>query len=302
MVCSPKLYLAISELLRPTLRCKLAGPRYVPEIRLLIIKAVSKITHPQVCKQFRSIIRDGNFHCQRWGGITIGLTRGRINSVFGCNNQETLMTEQANKSNVLFGDPVCLLAGQDSLFEMITDAGGARMGLLVDLENWNVSLQCNGTQDQIYKNFRNKQCLSGLTEMTDLICTPEMQLTAMGVGKIFSRWGPPGVFPKFFQGGAKVTKFAFYQSKLRKQLFFAEIFKIHEGAKALPCPVFPTPMLTAKYQPSIPNYTILGVDGWPAQRPAASWGEKWRNNGDNRQCCQFSGSGGESGTAAAKKV
>jgi len=82
-----------------------------------------------------------------------------------------------------------------------------------------------------------------------------------GRRKDFFQVGATRGFSKIFPGGAKVTKFAFYQSKLRKQLFFAEIFKIHEGAKALPCPVFPTPMLTAKYQPSIPNYTILGVDG-----------------------------------------
>jgi len=32
---------------------------------------------------------------------------------------------------------------------------------------------------------------------------------AMGVGRIFSRGGYKGIFPKFFQGGTKVVKFGF---------------------------------------------------------------------------------------------
>jgi len=62
----------------------------------------------------------------------------------------------------------------------------------------------------------------------------------MGVGRIFSRRGPAGDFPKIFSGGQKVVKFGFYPSKLKKQPFFASNFKI-QGVTRSPDP-FPTPM------------------------------------------------------------
>jgi len=50
-------------------------------------------------------------------------------------------------------------------------------------------------------------------------------LVCMGVGRIFPG-GPSVDFSKnFSMGGAKVVKFAVYHSKLRKEPFFAEIFK-----------------------------------------------------------------------------
>jgi len=45
-------------------------------------------------------------------------------------------------------------------------------------------------------------------------------LTAMGVGRNFSKGGTSGFFQKFFYGGPKVVKFGYYHSKLRKQRFF----------------------------------------------------------------------------------
>ena len=64
----------------------------------------------------------------------------------------------------------------------------------------------------------------------------------MGVGRIFSNGGPEGDFPKLFsRGGSKVVKFVFYPSKLKKQPFFANSFKIQGGALA-PLPLLPTPM------------------------------------------------------------
>jgi len=53
----------------------------------------------------------------------------------------------------------------------------------------------------------------------------------MGVGKIFSRREQWGIFPNFFQGGPKVVKFDFYPSKLKKQPFLANNFKIQEGQR-----------------------------------------------------------------------
>ena len=53
--------------------------------------------------------------------------------------------------------------------------------------------------------------------------------TIMGVGRIFSR-GPVRDFPIIFsKGEAKVMKFGFYPSKLKKQPFFANNFKIEGG-------------------------------------------------------------------------
>ena len=60
------------------------------------------------------------------------------------------------------------------------------------------------------------------------ICRMQFRPNDMGVGRIFSK------------GGAKVVKFDFSHSKLRKQPFFAEIFKIL-GAK-FPLASLPTPM------------------------------------------------------------
>jgi len=50
-----------------------------------------------------------------------------------------------------------------------------------------------------------------------------------GRRKVFFQGGPLRDFPKFFHEGPKVVKFVFSLSKLRKQPFLAEIFKIQEG-------------------------------------------------------------------------
>ena len=55
-----------------------------------------------------------------------------------------------------------------------------------------------------------------------------LRVLHMGVGRIFSR------------GGAKVVKFGFYPSKLKKT-FFAEHFKIQGEALTLPAPPFRRP-------------------------------------------------------------
>jgi len=55
-----------------------------------------------------------------------------------------------------------------------------------------------------------------------------------GRSEDFFQGRPLGIFPKFFQGGPKVVKFVFYQSKLKKQPFFSEIFKI-QGEPRPPC-------------------------------------------------------------------
>jgi len=44
-------------------------------------------------------------------------------------------------------------------------------------------------------------------------------LVCMGVGIIFPGGATSGFFQKFFYGGPKVVKFAFYRSKFRKQHF-----------------------------------------------------------------------------------
>ena len=49
----------------------------------------------------------------------------------------------------------------------------------------------------------------------------------MGVGRIVSRGGHWGIFPKFFQGGDKSGEICFFShSKLRKQPFLLKISKI----------------------------------------------------------------------------
>jgi len=53
--------------------------------------------------------------------------------------------------------------------------------------------------------------------------------------------GLVGDFPKFIsRGGSKVVKFGFHPSKLKKQPFFANNFKI----QGWPSPPLPTPMAT----------------------------------------------------------
>jgi len=59
-----------------------------------------------------------------------------------------------------------------------------------------------------------------------------------GCRKDFFNGAPAGHFSKTFPEGPKVVKFVFSHTKLRKQPFFAEIFKI-QGAP------LPTPMLRA---------------------------------------------------------
>jgi len=52
----------------------------------------------------------------------------------------------------------------------------------------------------------------------------------MGVGRIFSRGGGSRGFSlNVFQGGAKVVKFVFYPSKLKKQPFLLIISKSTGG-------------------------------------------------------------------------
>jgi len=52
----------------------------------------------------------------------------------------------------------------------------------------------------------------------------------MGVGRIFPGVASRGFSQNFFPGGTKVVKFVFYPSKLKKQRFFANNFKI-QGAR-----------------------------------------------------------------------
>jgi len=61
----------------------------------------------------------------------------------------------------------------------------------------------------------------------DQVLQPAEKLNnvTMGVAMIFSR-GRKGIFPKFFLRGLKMATFVFSHSKLRKQPFFAVIFKI----------------------------------------------------------------------------
>jgi len=64
----------------------------------------------------------------------------------------------------------------------------------------------------------------------------------MGVGRIFSRGGQWGIFPNFFPGGGESGEIWFYPSKLKKQPFFANNFKIQGGAIP-PLPPFRRPCL-----------------------------------------------------------
>jgi len=50
-----------------------------------------------------------------------------------------------------------------------------------------------------------------------------------GRRKDFFQGDSRGFFQNFFQGGLKVLKFGFYPSKLKKQPFFANNFKIQRG-------------------------------------------------------------------------
>ena len=72
-----------------------------------------------------------------------------------------------------------------------------------------------------------------------------MNGSVIGVGKIFSREEQSGIFPKFFPWGPKVVKLVFYPSKLNKQPFFANNFKI-QGARPSPAPL-PTPIGSVMY-------------------------------------------------------
>ena len=62
----------------------------------------------------------------------------------------------------------------------------------------------------------------------------------MGVGRILSR-GVRGDFSNFFQGGGKGSEICFSHSKLRKQPFYANNFKIQAG-QGHPLPPLPTTM------------------------------------------------------------
>jgi len=56
----------------------------------------------------------------------------------------------------------------------------------------------------------------------------------MAIGRIFQ--GARVFFQNFSRGGTKVAKFVFSRSKLRKQYFFAKMFKIQGGPRS-PCPL-----------------------------------------------------------------
>jgi len=59
----------------------------------------------------------------------------------------------------------------------------------------------------------------------------------MGVGKIFSREGPLGDFPKLFQGGTQNGEICFFPLKTNKTTFFARNFEFHGGRDP---PAFPS--------------------------------------------------------------
>jgi len=64
------------------------------------------------------------------------------------------------------------------------------------------------------------------------------------VGRVFPGGGEPlGDFSKIFLWGPKVVKFVFAHSKLRKQPFFAEIFKTQGAQAPLPTPMEVSRML-----------------------------------------------------------
>jgi len=58
----------------------------------------------------------------------------------------------------------------------------------------------------------------------------------MGVGTIFSRGGTRGFFQNFSKGGAKVVKFVFFHSKLKKQPFLLKMSKSRGARSPLPTP------------------------------------------------------------------
>jgi len=64
---------------------------------------------------------------------------------------------------------------------------------------------------------------------------------SMDVGRIFSRGGAVGDFPKFFPGGAKVVKFLFTPRNSKDNLFLLIISKSRGGG----LPPLPTPMTTS---------------------------------------------------------
>jgi len=64
---------------------------------------------------------------------------------------------------------------------------------------------------------------------------------AMGVGRIFSRGGQYGIYPKCFPGGAKSGEIWFLPLEIEKTTFFANNFKIQEGTKKPPEPPCPNP-------------------------------------------------------------
>jgi len=57
----------------------------------------------------------------------------------------------------------------------------------------------------------------------------DLSISATGVGRIFSRGGTRVFFQNFSRGWPKVVKFVYSVSNLRKQPFFAEIFKFQAG-------------------------------------------------------------------------
>jgi len=74
---------------------------------------------------------------------------------------------------------------------------------------------------------------------------------SIGVGGIFSSGEPVGDFPKIFsRGGPKVVKFVFHPSKLKKQPFFANTFKI-QGGQAPPALPFRRPCIYLSYNMQI---------------------------------------------------
>jgi len=68
---------------------------------------------------------------------------------------------------------------------------------------------------------------------------------SMGVGRIFSRGGQKGIFPKYFPGGAKSGEICFLPLEIEKVTFFANNFKIQGLALAPPAPL-PTPMTVSR--------------------------------------------------------
>jgi len=59
-----------------------------------------------------------------------------------------------------------------------------------------------------------------------------IRFSKINENRIVPSWASEGFFP----GGPKVVKFVFYPSKLKKQPFFANKFKIHGGSLSPPLP------------------------------------------------------------------